>query len=150
MCMALEKECKCGKEKARIHHGDSILPAEAIKGIYCPACSTTVAFDSESMIADNGWIVEYDMEVAQFYAARMGRPKGQVDPEFIFDEGFCCWQGFTPNDVEQANQEKMALTKVAREDPRKYVDLIRDWSIKRELRLQKEGWRKARHLSAVG
>ena len=149
MCMALEKQCKCGREKARLHHGNSVLPAEAMKNLYCPGCSGTVNVDSASMIADNGWIVEYDMEVAQLYASQMGRPKEELNPAFIFDEGFCSWQGFTPNDLEKANEEKTTLAKVAKEDTRKYLELIREWSINREQQLAKEGWRKARQALAV-
>ncbi|MDX1764745.1 MAG: hypothetical protein R3231_10525 [bacterium] len=147
--MALERRCKCGKERARLHHGNSVLPEEAIKEIYCPSCSGTVNVDPNVMIADNGWIVEYDMEVAHLYASKMGRPAEGISPAFIFDEGFCSWQGFTPNDQEKANEEKTHIAKVARDDARKYLHLIREWGINREKQLAKEGWRKAQQVSGV-
>ena len=72
MCMAIEKECACGKESARLHHLNSILPYEAIKTIYCPSCNNSVEFDASNMVKDNGWLIEYDMEVAALYAEKMG------------------------------------------------------------------------------
>jgi hypothetical protein len=142
--MAVEKACRCGEGSARLHHLNSILPGETVKTIYCPSCSKGVKFDAETMVEDNGWIVEYDMEVASLHAEKMGKKSERITPDFIFDEGFSAWQGFTPNDLEKANEEKIALAKMAKSDGRKYIELIREWSISREQKLQKEGWRKAR------
>ncbi len=143
MCMAIEKECFCGKESARIHHANSILPSETVKNVYCPSCSKEMSFDSGSMIEDNGWIIDYDMEVAALYTNKMGIAQEVVTPDFIFDEGFSAWQGFTPNDIEQANKEKTELAKLAKTDPQNYLRQIREWTVNRAKKLHEEGWRKA-------
>lgn len=144
MCMAFEKECYCGKESARLHHLNTILPYEAVKTIYCPSCSQGRETVSDSMVQDNGWVIEYDMEVASLYSDKMGLSRNKMTPEIIFDQGFSSWQGFTPNDLERANEEKMELAKVAKTDPKKYLVLIKEWTINRAKRLHDEGWRKAR------
>jgi len=144
MCMATEKGCSCGQESARFHHQNSILPFEAIANLYCPACSQTVEFDATTMISDNGWIIEYDMIVAALYGEKMGLTGDQLTPERIFDEGYCTWQGFTPNDLLRANEEKRELAELAKTDMKRYIQTMRAWSINRHLKLQEEGWRKAR------
>ena len=149
MCMAIEKECVCGKETARLHHLNSILPYETVKTIYCPFCSKDVDFDAGTMIRDNGWIIEYDMDVVSLYAVKMGLSREGVTPELIFDEGYSAWQGFTPTDLHQANEEKTALAQVAKTDKAKYLQMIREWSINRARKLKEEGWRKARETVDV-
>jgi hypothetical protein len=144
MCMAIEKECNCGKESARFHHQNSILPFEAVLNLYCPTCSRTVEFDAESMLADNGWVIEYDMSIAAIYVEKMGLKGEQLTPEKIFDEGYCAWQGFTPNDLHRANEKKRELAELAKTDMKRYIYDMREWSINRHRRLRKEGWRKAR------
>jgi hypothetical protein len=144
MCMAIEKECKCGKESARLHHLNSILPYETILNVYCPSCSKEVEFKAETMLKDNGWIIEYDMSVAGLYSKKMGLEGTHLTPERIFDEGFCSWQGFTPNDLHRANEEKRELSELAKTDMRRYIETMREWSIRRHERLRQEGWRKAR------
>jgi len=149
MCMAIQRTCHCGRETANLHHTNSILPEEAVKNIYCPACSEEIRFEPETMLRDNGWIIEYDMAVTCLYAARMGLAAEEVNPERIFDEGFCTWQGFTPNDLPHANREKAELAEVARTDMKRYLKLIREWSIQRARQLREEGWRKARETVDV-
>lgn len=149
MCMAVEKECKCGKERARLHHLDSILPYETIKGLYCPSCSGDLPFNPGTMVEDNGWLIEYDMEMVSLHAHKMGLRQEDVTPEEIFDRGYSSWQGFTPNDLDQANKEKRELAKLAKTDPGGYLQKIRQWSIDRARRLQAEGWRKARETVEV-
>jgi hypothetical protein len=149
MCMAIERECDCGKESARLHHVNGILPSETVKNIYCPSCSNVIAFNSGTMIEDNGWVIEYDMEIASLYARKMGTVKEGVTPEMIFDEGYCSWQGFTPNDLLKANEEKTELAKLAKTDPQRYLREIRQWTIDRARKLQEEGWRKAQETVEV-
>jgi hypothetical protein len=142
--MAFEKKCYCGKESARLHHLNTILPHEAVKTIYCPTCSQGININTASMVQDNGWVIEYDMDVATLYTEKMGLSGKGMTPEIIFDQGFSSWQGYTPNDLEQSNQEKMELAKVAKTDPKRYLGMIREWTLKRAKRLQEEGWRKAK------
>ena len=149
MCMAIEKECACGKESARLHHLNSILPYEAIKTIYCPSCNNSVEFNASNMVKDNGWLIEYDMEVAALYAEKMGMSKKGFTPERIFDEGYSSWQGFTPNDLDESNREKTEMAKIAKADPKRYLQMIREWSINRTKRLQEQGWRKAQETMSA-
>ncbi len=144
MCMAIEKECRCGKESARLHHQHSILPFETVANLYCPSCSGDVKFNENTMLKDNGWIIEYDMAVASLYGKKMGLQGEQLTPERIFDEGYCAWQGFTPNDLHRANEEKRELAQLAKTDMKRYIQVMREWSINRHRKLQGEGWRKAR------
>ncbi len=144
MCMAIEKECSCGQESARFHHQNSILPFEVVANLYCPKCSEHVEFNELSMIKDNGWVIDYDMGVAALYGEKMGLKGDQLTPERIFDEGYCAWQGFTPNDLHRANEEKRELAELAKSDMKRYIQVMREWSINRHLKLQEEGWRKAR------
>ncbi|NOY53738.1 MAG: hypothetical protein GXP58_08980 [Deltaproteobacteria bacterium] len=143
MCMAIEKKCSCNQESARFHHQNSILPFETIANLYCPACSKNVEFNAATMIADNGWIIEYDMTVAEIYGEKMGLTGDQLTPERIFDEGYCTWQGFTPNDLKQANEEKEQLAELAKTDMKRYIQSMKEWSVNRHRKLHKEGWRKA-------
>jgi hypothetical protein len=147
MCVAFERECVCGKETARLHHLNTILSYEAVRNIYCPSCSVDVALDSKCMVDDNGWVIEFDMELVQPFAQKMGLRHNEVTPGTIFDQGFCSWQGFTPNDLLTANKEKAELAKIAGKEPEKYFRLIREWTLNRASRLREEGWRKARETA---
>jgi len=147
--MAIEKECSCGRENARFHHQNSILPFETIANLYCPACSGTVEFDETTMIADNGWVIEYDMTVAALYSEKMGLTGEDLTPERIFDEGYCAWQGFTPKDLQQANEEKEQLAELAKRDMKRYIKAVKEWSVNRHQKLHEEGWRKARESVGV-
>ncbi len=144
MCTAYEIRCQCGKENARVHHANSILPAETIENIHCPDCSRQVGFESARMLRDNGWIIAYDMDVVRLHAEKLGLSHGEITPEAVFDGGFSSWQGFTPNDLERANAEKQELAELAAQDMKQYLKAIREWSIVRERKLHHEGWRKAR------
>lgn len=149
MCMAIEKECNCGKESARLHHQNSILPFETVANLYCSSCSNDVKFNPNTMLRDNGWIIEYDMAVAALYMEKMGLTGDDLTPERIFDEGYCAWQGFTPNDLHQANEEKRELAELAKTDMKRYIHIMKEWSINRHRKLRKEGWRKAREAVEI-
>ncbi len=144
MCTAFEIRCQCGKENARLHHINSILPEETVENVHCPACSPHAEFDAGRMLRDNGWIIAYDMDVVRLHAEKLGLSGAQITPEAVFDGGFSSWQGFTPNDLEKANAEKEQLAELASRDMQGYLKEIREWSLVRERRLHEEGWRKAR------
>ena len=95
------------------------------------------------MIADNGWVIDYDMEIARFIASSR-LPRHGMTPEFLFDEGYCTWKGVYPGDVEDSATEKAELLKLCSEDRQKYVLEFRKWAIGRMARLAQAGWRKAR------
>ncbi len=144
MCMAFKKRCFCTKSHASIHNDGSLLPEEVIVGIYCAECSTSVQFDPESMVKDNGWIIEYDMEIANGYAGKMGFVTGEVTPEIIFDNAFSSWNGYSPNDQEDKAIEKTELLSMASGDRKRYIEDFKSWTESRLKRLSDSGWRKAR------
>lgn len=143
MCMSYETNCFCGKGMAGFNFRDEVMSEEVIHRLYCPNCSTNIKFEPDRMIADNGWIIEYDMDIARFQAQKIKRFTADITPEFIFDEGYCTWRGIYPTDHIDSVKEKEEIIKLAKIDPRSYLEEIKSWSNKRMERLKKEGWRKA-------
>ncbi len=143
MCMDHAVVCSCGAQSAHFHYRDSVLPAEAVRKLYCPECSAGAAFDPLTMIRDNGWVIEYDMEIARFMMHRVQKPGSQVTPDYLFDEGYCTWNGMTPTDIIDSARERQKILKYAKSDPKKYFDEFKVWGIRRMERLAREGWRKA-------
>ncbi len=144
MCMSHEMNCSCGNGVAGFNFKNEILSGEAINHVYCPACSRDVKFDPLTMLADNGWVIEYDMEVARFQAQRIPAQPEKVTPDFIFDEGYCTWRGIYPSDHIDSVAEREEVVKLAKINPRKYLEEIKEWANRRMERLSREGWRKAR------
>ena len=60
-----------------------------------PRLRPNADFDPETMVADCGWIMEYDMEGARAFFVKENLDSA-VTPELIFDEGYLTWQGFSP------------------------------------------------------
>ena len=57
------------------------------------------AFDSATMLCDNDWIIEYDMELARgLLEKKLQIDPEDVVPEFIFDKGYACWQEMYPGE----------------------------------------------------
>jgi len=144
MCTSHKVVCKCGHNSADFTMRDEVLGHEVIRGLYCPECGKGVSVDSATMLDDNGWIIEYDMEVAGFFASRMGAPSGGPTPEFIFDEGWCVWNGYCPGDLEKAYHERQEIVKLMKTDPRAYVKALTEWGAGRARDLSEQGWRKAK------
>lgn len=144
MCMAFRKRCNCGKAYASIHNDGSFLPEEVILNLFCPGCSGSVHFNPETMISDNGWIIEYDMEIANNFAGKIGFAPGEVTPEILFDNGYSSWNGYSPNDQEDKAKEKAELLSLAGEDRKRYIEEFKLWTEKRLRRLSDDGWRKAK------
>ena len=65
MCIAVFKKCECNAETIQFHLRDNLLGPEVIKRLFCPSCPGSEAFDSQLMLADNGWVIEYDMVLAR-------------------------------------------------------------------------------------
>lgn len=141
MCMATTIECSCGGEFAGMHHLNSVLPREAVRAVHCPSCA--VSFDAETMVWDNGWVVEYDMEVARNYLTRTGIPEERITPTLIFEEGYASWNGLTPTDVYDKAMELNDLSAQFKGDKRAYFEAIKAWTQDRAERLAEQGWRKA-------
>ena len=147
MCMEVRKRCACGAKEAEFNLRDNIMPPEVITGLYCPACSPQVSFNPETMLNDNGWVIEYDVELAQFMAvSKLGIPAEKVTPAFLFDEGYATWKELYPGELEDIKAEKEAIVAILKEDPKRYFEELRKWALARVERLKEEGWRRARHL----
>lgn len=117
------------------------MPPEVINRLYCSECSKEIRYDPFTMIVDNGWIIEYDMDVAKF-ASRALSVK-DITPEFIFDQGYCTWRGLYPMDYIDSLIEREKIKKLAKTDPKKYLEELKNWGTNRMERLKAEGWRKA-------
>ena len=79
MCIEVRKTCECGKHNAQFHLRDNIMSEEVLVSLHCPECAEKAKVDEGTMINDNNWIIEYDMELAQFLAAS----KLQVPPDTV-------------------------------------------------------------------
>ena len=89
MCIDVRKTCECGTHTVQFHLRDNIMAPQVLSRLFCPSCQGNSAFDNESMLCDNEWVIEYDMDLAR----TMLQKKLQIDPEevvpeFIFDKGY--------------------------------------------------------------
>ena len=148
MCVEHSVNCLCGKSSAGFNFRDEILPFEVITRLNCPVCSKSTPYNPSTMVVDNGWIIEFDMDVARFMLQKSA-PASQVTPEFIFDEGYCTWRGLTPSDHIDSVRERNGLLQLSRTDPKRYFEELKNWSNARMERLAREGWRKANERESV-
>ncbi len=144
MCIAISRECDCGTGVASLHHANSVLPDEVITAVYCPDCESKVEFDPSRMLRDNGWIIEYDMDLAAGILAREGLDPDSVTPELIFDKGYSTWNGLTPTDAFDKSMEMHELLSDSKGDKLAYFQAMKKWTQERTTRLAEQGWRKAR------
>jgi hypothetical protein len=129
---------------------NEVMSGEIIRRIYCPECSGDISFDPATMVADNGWIIEYDMEIARFQSLKLTVKADDITPDFIFDEGYCTWRGVYPSDHIDSVLERTEILELAKINPRKYLEEMKEWANTRMERLTQEGWRKAReHTKAA-
>lgn len=144
MCVEYSMKCKCGGKEASFNLYDGIMPPDVVSRLYCPSCSKDVSFNPETMVSDNGWIIEYDMEVASFMSVKLPESANRnLSPETLFDRGYATWRGVYPGDHIDSVREKTDIIKLAKVDPRAYFEKMRTWANARMERLKKEGWRKA-------
>lgn len=141
MCIDHKMICSCGRNTASFNFRDNLMPVEVVAGLYCPNCSEGLKMDDATMLNDNGWVIRYDMEVAGFISRSL--PVSEITPAFIFDEGYCTWRGVYPTDHIDSVREREELVKLAKINPKKYLDEFRKWGLERMERLAREGWRKA-------
>ncbi|NPA94414.1 MAG: hypothetical protein GXO58_03190 [Thermodesulfobacteria bacterium] len=145
MCQEIRKTCHCGRKDAQFHLRDNVLSPEVIENLYCPACSAGVDLNPDTMITDNGWIIEYDMDLARFLlSSKLLLDRKQIRPGFLFDTGYACWLEMYPGEKEDILAERAEIMKLQQRDPRQYLQEISRWNIERVERLKEEGWRKAR------
>jgi hypothetical protein len=144
MCIEYSLKCACKSREASFNFRDNLMPQEVIKGLYCPDCSKNISLNPETMLVDNGWVIEYDMDIAEFSATKLPKPqKTQISPDIIFDEGYATWRGIYPGEHIDNVREREKIIKLAKIDPRRYHEEIKTWSIQRMERFSEEGWRKA-------
>lgn len=145
MCQEVNRLCSCGKEKVSFHLRDNIMSQEVIDRLFCPDCSGTVAFEQERMVNDNGWVIEYDMDLARMYAiAKLGLEPAQVQPEFVFDEGYAAWREMYPGETGDIADERNRIIAMKEKDPQEYLAAINAWAVERVARMKAAGWRKAK------
>ena len=142
MCMMESRRCFCGRQAAHLNFRDNLLPPEILVKLYCPECGPQADFDPETMVADCGWIMEYDMEGAQafFLKKSLARP---LTPEIIFDEGYLTWQGFSPSDHEIRAKLHQRLAPLIQEDMKQFLQSLKDEWLAHVHRLKAAGWRRA-------
>lgn len=144
MCQEVRKTCNCGKHSAQFHLRDNILSPEVISELYCPECSDRIDMDQGTMVADNGWVIEYDMDLARFLTiSKLTVDAEQVRPGYIFDMGYACWLEMYPGEKQDILDERAEIMKLQQSDPGDYLRKISSWNIARIERLKKAGWRKA-------
>jgi len=144
MCMEHSIVCKCGKKSASFNFKNEIMPPEVVQALYCPDCSQGVEDSAGTMLSDNGWLIQFDMDVAGLYIGSLPvHDQVNLSPETIFDQGYATWRGIYPGDHIDSVKERSELTAMARENPRKYFEEMKSWAISRMARLREEGWRKA-------
>jgi hypothetical protein len=127
----------------QFHLLDNILVSQVISRLFCPSCPGSSAFDEETMLYDNEWIIEYDMDLAR----TMLEKKMQIDPEdvvpaFIFDKGYACWQEMYPGERLDIKEEREKIIELLQQDRNVYLHAMQNWNIERIERLKAEGWRK--------
>ncbi|HDS17133.1 MAG TPA: hypothetical protein ENN66_11120 [Proteobacteria bacterium] len=143
MCVEIKHQCSGGHQTAQFSNLDNILPAVVINRVYCPQCEDKPVFNEFSMLADNGWLIEYDMELATYLLGKKGIDKKLVTPEYVFDNRYATWQGMSPTDLEESLRERQEIVALAKVDGKKYVETFKSWSISRMKAFAAAGWRKA-------
>ena len=144
MCIDIRKTCECGQHHVQFHLRDNIMSREVIMRLFCPACSSGTSPEQATMLNDNGWVIEYDLELAQFLAAaKLQLPPDVVDPAFLFDGGYATWQEMYPGEQQDILTERREIMELLKTDSREYLQQISSWNIARVARLKAAGWRKA-------
>ena len=145
MCIDIRKRCECGTHNVQFHLRDNVMLPEVIVRLWCPSCSREKAdFDRTTMLDDNGWTIEYDMVLARMLAARqLGPDAADLEPEYIFQQGYACWQELYPGEQQDIKEEREKIIALLQEDQKHYLQAIQQWNIKRVKRLKAQGWRKA-------
>ncbi len=123
---------------------DNIMSKEVVISLYCPKCSAGITLDADTMLRDKDWIIEYDMELAQFLAAsKLSIPPDMVTPEYVFDTGYAAWREMYPGEQKDILEERKEIMDLLKKDQQRYLQEINTWNIDRVERLKADGWRKA-------
>jgi hypothetical protein len=143
MCIDVRKTCECGTHTVQFHLRDNIMSPQVLSRLFCPSCPGNNAFDNESMLLDNDWTIEYDMDIAR----TMLEQKLQIDPEdvnpgFIFDKSYACWQEMYPGEQKDIKEDRGKIIELLQQDRNVYLHAMQNWNIERIERLKSAGWRK--------
>ncbi len=142
MCQMESRRCFCGQRQAYLNFRDNLLSPEILVNLYCPLCGPEAGFDPETMVADCGWVMEYDMEGAQAFFLKHSLNMA-LTPEFIFDEGYLTWQGFSPGDHEIRAELHERLAPLIKGNMSQYVQALKTEWLAHVERLKAAGWRRA-------
>ncbi len=142
MCTNERRYCECRRNSAFLSFRDNLLPAEILLALYCPQCRPEGALDEATMLADCGWVLEYDVERAQAYLSLRGIRR-EATPAFLFDEGYLSWQGLAPGDEEVNARLHRRLESLVRQDYLLYLKTLRTEWTAHVAALKAAGWRKA-------
>ncbi|WP_449243828.1 hypothetical protein [Desulfobacca acetoxidans] len=145
MCLTIRRTCVCGREEAQFMHRDNILPESILVNLYCPSCRSQASWDGDCMTEDNGWVLEFDIEGARFLMWHKGL-LDEVTPDFIFDQGYCSWNGMTPHDLEERAILHAELAPLLNQDRLAYINALKTTMLERVHDLKTAGWRKAQNI----
>ena len=144
MCQEVRKTCSCGQKDATFHLRDNVMGQEVIDRLFCPNCSSDQEIDSQTMVSDNNWIIEYDMDLVRMFAiTKLSMDPSHVNPEFVFDEGYATWREMYPGETADITEERNKIIAMKDSDPKEYLSAINSWAVARIQRLKDDGWRKA-------
>lgn len=142
MCMNQRRFCECGKNSVFLSFRDNLLPPGILLHLYCPQCRDTAVWDEAAMLADCGWVLEYDVDRAQVYFNLKGI-RQWATPAYLFDEGYLSWLGLAPGDEEVNARLHRRLEPLVRQDYQLYLKTLKaEWSA-HVAGLKAAGWRKA-------
>jgi len=127
MYQSYRKICACGQNTSEIFFGRMILNEKAVARVYCPKCSHNIETESDSMVWDNGWVIELNMDMVRTRAPIMEISPEAVTAEWVFDEGYATWVGITPDDHQNRDQERSKIQKLAKTDLRAYLQAMKEW-----------------------
>ena len=142
MCMNQRRFCECGHNSAFLSFRDNLLPPEILLKLYCPRCAPPAAWDEATMLADCGWVLEYDVDRAQNYMDLRGL-RQRATPAYLLDSGYLSWQGLAPGDQEVNAQLHRRLEPLVRQDYALYLKMLKTEWTAHVAGLKAAGWRKA-------
>ena len=142
--MDIRIKCNCGKNFVPFNMRDNILPEEVVENLYCPDESSEIKFNKNTMINDNGWIIEYNMELARFVCSKkLDIDDNKITPDFLFDEGYATWKEIFPGEQEISKKERESIVSLAKSNPKEYFKKFSNWANERMEKFKNMGWRKA-------
>ncbi|MBM4274761.1 MAG: hypothetical protein FJ134_09940 [Deltaproteobacteria bacterium] len=142
MCMNVRRSCRCGRNSAYFLCRDNLLPPEVLVNLYCPECRDLGDWDQAAALEDCGWILEYDLAMAQTFLDKRGISH-RVTPEFIFDRGYLTWQGFSPGDHDANTRLHQRLAPLIEKNLNLYLQNLKSEWLAHVAALKAAGWRKA-------